>query len=629
MLFNEFSDTKLLGESSPNAVTVLKTDYNDVKRWMSVQEIEAQKESDDGDYVTLYFDDVRAASYVQDYAAEQEDLADNFQNGDKVRLKPDYADRGSNEIFTISQAGNRPDKYWIGDEDGRGWYVRSDQIEKVETDDLDEHAWAIDRSGNSQHFKDYADKDKLKRVLDRMKQTGASREDMIRQIRSHKFFKTINPVHDMGEGDVIHTKFATKQAQKAKDKYQVQPDVVDSIPLYDPQRKMGVLPHLAKGHEEPFERFYAKAVSDKVSKIIGVTKDGKHIVTSTMGASVELASKMADAYNRGGFSDVPINKVPLKGYNEMKEEEFTTEAKYFRTAYGWAGGRNEKTGGMHKHPESRKGRLAMPLKGHAYHTLPDNKLYYIIKDAGEAALAMKGHSPDAEAKYLDQINDASTVLGYRKKGGKQVTADKDKKPEIMRAEGTERDQIDTVTVDVPLLIRLLEYAKEDAKTDMDLHNLAENLIAKAKEGTSLTMKDYNSLVPATGLEFKTEKPMAEAVGTKVKFSDLVRALRKHPSLHLASTEDASGSRKAWLDLVGKIKASDIINLLKQVDDSAKMQKVDVGFGPEIKFSGGHWVASILTADESGEDHNTLFVEVFKSGALGNLARAGIDEPETY
>jgi hypothetical protein len=28
---------------------------------------------------------------------------------------------------------------------------------------------------------------------------------------------------------------------------------------------------------------------------------------------------------------------------------------------------------------------------------------------------------------------------------------------------------DTITVDVPLFIRLLEYAREDAKTDMDLH----------------------------------------------------------------------------------------------------------------------------------------------------------------
>ncbi len=32
---------------------------------------------------------------------------------------------------------------------------------------------------------------------------------------------------------------------------------------------------------------------------------------------------------------------------------------------------------------------------------------------------------------------------------------------------------DKLTLDVPLFIRLLEYAKEDAKTDMDLHTATE------------------------------------------------------------------------------------------------------------------------------------------------------------
>jgi len=33
---------------------------------------------------------------------------------------------------------------------------------------------------------------------------------------------------------------------------------------------------------------------------------------------------------------------------------------------------------------------------------------------------------------------------------------------------------DTIKLDVPLFIRLLEYAREDAKDDMDLHRVAEN-----------------------------------------------------------------------------------------------------------------------------------------------------------
>jgi hypothetical protein len=56
------------------------------------------------------------------------------------------------------------------------------------------------------------------------------------------------------------------------------------------------------------------------------------------------------------------------------------------------------------------------------------------------------------------------------------------------------DPTDTVTVDIPLLIRLLEYAREDAKTDMDLHSVTEKLIAFSKEHATLTMAQYDAIV---------------------------------------------------------------------------------------------------------------------------------------
>jgi hypothetical protein len=53
---------------------------------------------------------------------------------------------------------------------------------------------------------------------------------------------------------------------------------------------------------------------------------------------------------------------------------------------------------------------------------------------------------------------------------------------------------DKITVDVPLFIRLLEYAREDAKTDMDLHNVAEKIIELSVTGATLTMTDYDKIV---------------------------------------------------------------------------------------------------------------------------------------
>ena len=53
---------------------------------------------------------------------------------------------------------------------------------------------------------------------------------------------------------------------------------------------------------------------------------------------------------------------------------------------------------------------------------------------------------------------------------------------------------DTIKLDVPLFIRLLEYAREDAQTDMDLHALANRAIKLGLDGKTLTMDHYNMLM---------------------------------------------------------------------------------------------------------------------------------------
>jgi hypothetical protein len=53
---------------------------------------------------------------------------------------------------------------------------------------------------------------------------------------------------------------------------------------------------------------------------------------------------------------------------------------------------------------------------------------------------------------------------------------------------------DTITMDVPLFIRMMEYAREDAKSDMDLHDVAEKAIQASVDGKTLTMSDYDSVI---------------------------------------------------------------------------------------------------------------------------------------
>lgn len=57
----------------------------------------------------------------------------------------------------------------------------------------------------------------------------------------------------------------------------------------------------------------------------------------------------------------------------------------------------------------------MQLTNQRFFKLSDAELRYIMKDAGEAAVAMQGHNEAAEAKYLEQVCDAASVLYARKK----------------------------------------------------------------------------------------------------------------------------------------------------------------------------------------------------------------------
>jgi len=52
------------------------------------------------------------------------------------------------------------------------------------------------------------------------------------------------------------------------------------------------------------------------------------------------------------------------------------------------------------------------------------------------------------------------------------------------------DKKDIISVDIPLMIRLLELAREDVKTDVELHQIVERLINIRNKGV-LNMNHYH------------------------------------------------------------------------------------------------------------------------------------------
>lgn len=55
--------------------------------------------------------------------------------------------------------------------------------------------------------------------------------------------------------------------------------------------------------------------------------------------------------------------------------------------------------------------------------------------------------------------------------------------------------IDSISISIPLFIRCMEYAREDAKSDLDLHLAMERmlLVAKSKGSRPLDSNDYRKI----------------------------------------------------------------------------------------------------------------------------------------
>ena len=100
------------------------------------------------------------------------------------------------------------------------------------------------------------------------------------------------------------------------------------------------------------------------------------------------------------------------------------------------------------------------------------------------------------------------------------------------------DAPDIIAVDVPLFIRLLEFAREDAGDDMDLHEVAERAIEAVKMRGVLSMDDYDTLVlskeeldekmlvPTDKIDRMARDIAAKYFASKTDKADAIEILRK-------------------------------------------------------------------------------------------------------
>lgn len=131
-------------------------------------------------------------------------------------------------------------------------------------------------------------------------------------------------------------------------------------------------------------------------------------------------------------------------------------------------------------------------------SLEDNKYYDIFKNM----------DLDKEA-----LQHSLKVLKANKKGpisqGQIDAIEKILKEDLENPPAVIENPTDVVSLDIPLLMRLLEWSREQAGEDVDLHVLTENLVEAMKDTEFLTMDDYERLVPCEECNDE-EEPMGES-----------------------------------------------------------------------------------------------------------------------
>jgi hypothetical protein len=176
-------------------------------------------------------------------------------------------------------------------------------------------------------------------------------------------------------------------------------------------------------------------------------------------------------------------------------------------------------------------------------------LMSFIKSKGLNPLTMDGNQKKAYARSSEfkifKMRHVKEVSGMGERGDDWNEEKKQVKEAV--------DEKDTVTMDIPLLIRVLEYAREDAKTDMDLHKVVENLINMRGEG-ALSMDMYNKIIA-----IKEELEELDELS-----SDLLGRYKKAAGTQASAADKAGDIAKGNKRFSGIMKAT-----RKQFDNDAK------------------------------------------------------------
>lgn len=141
-----------------------------------------------------------------------------------------------------------------------------------------------------------------------------------------------------------------------------------------------------------------------------------------------------------------------------------------------------------------------------------------------------------------ELDETSQPKSYLKPLNETTTEDVD--VETFSVEEPEENPVDVIRMDVPLFMRCLEFSREDAQDDADLHHLVEKAVELSKDGKTLTMDNYDELAGGVseGIVDEAKDPNVDAEWKVVR-----QNAKANPSLYGGryADKDQKKARKEW------------------------------------------------------------------------------------
>ena len=225
-------------------------------------------------------------------------------------------------------------------------------------------------------------------------------------------------------------------------------------------------------------------------------------------------------------------------------------------------------------------------------------------------------SPKPRYKFTQGQKDGAIKAAREKEMERRRTSGEIKEIDGQEDEPIEMDEVDTITMEVPLFLRALEYSREDAETDLTLHDITQKAIELNKQYPVLNMDNYYDIFGGdenTGYENQPTDNTNSMMTEDESFNNIVGLdiLNYEPFSSLPNTRSEMGDYRNRVELrLPSLETADADITIFSKDDLTGYESQ----GPKMVHKYGGYISNFK--DKFAEE--PVFIELNQKGArIGN------------